>query len=120
MQHMEEIRQNAEQTLTTYLEVQEELGAEVTEVQSDDGTITVTLDANGDLATLSIADEIMRLKGNLTPKIIAVVEEAFATHALRQADIAQRMFDNLDLSTATASGLSSEAVTRARDNLNSQ
>ncbi|MFC4335032.1 YbaB/EbfC family nucleoid-associated protein [Salininema proteolyticum] len=118
MAKMEEIRASAEQTLTAYVEANEELGhGGDTEVQSEDGMIKVALGPDGKLTRIEIDDSVLRLKNNLEPKIIAVVEEAFATRALRQAEVAERVLGNVDMSSFMGNAISPETMARARDNL---
>ncbi|GAA2269387.1 hypothetical protein GCM10009853_023660 [Glycomyces scopariae] len=118
MRRLEQMQAEAESMLAKFNELSERLGAEAVEVRSEDGRIRVKLDAEGKVAEIGIDEYAMRMRQSLAPTIIALIEEATATHALKMAQMAQSLVgDRIDVMGMVNRDVPEHLRDRARDNL---
>lgn len=118
MRRLEQIQAEAEATLAKYHELSEQYGADTVEAVSEDGRIRVKLDAEGKVAEIGIDEHAMRLRQSLAPTIMALIEEATATHAMKTAQMAQALVgDKIDVMGLVSREMPDHLRDRARDNL---
>ncbi|RRR99450.1 YbaB/EbfC family nucleoid-associated protein [Glycomyces terrestris] len=118
MRRLERMQAEAESMLAKFNELSEQLGADAVEVRSEDGRIRVKLDAEGKVAEIGIDEQAMRMRQSLAPTIMALVQEATATHALKMAQMAQSLVgDKIDVMGLAARDMPDGMRDRARDNL---
>ncbi|MQM27412.1 YbaB/EbfC family nucleoid-associated protein [Glycomyces albidus] len=118
MRRLEQMQAEAEAMLAKYSELRAEFGADTVEVVSEDGRIRVKLDADGKVAEIGIDEHAMRLRQSLAPTIIALIEEATATHAVKTAQMAQALIgDKIDVMALVDRDMPEHLRDRARDNL---
>ncbi|MEU6246660.1 YbaB/EbfC family nucleoid-associated protein [Glycomyces sp. NPDC047010] len=118
MQRLEQMQAEAESMLAKFNELSERLGAEAVEVFSEDGRVRVKLDAEGKVAEIGIDEYAMRARQSLAPTIMALVQEATATHAVKMAQMAQALVgDKIDVMGIVNRDMPDHLRDRARDNL---
>ncbi|MEU5871826.1 YbaB/EbfC family nucleoid-associated protein [Glycomyces sp. NPDC047369] len=118
MRRLEQMQAEAESMLAKFNELSERLGADAVEVFSEDGRIRVKLDAEGKVAEIGIDESSMRQHQSLSPTIMALIQEATATHALKMAQMAQSLVgDKIDVMGIVNRDMPEHLRDRARDNL---
>ncbi|NUQ88599.1 MULTISPECIES: YbaB/EbfC family nucleoid-associated protein [Glycomyces] len=118
MRRLEQMQAEAESMLAKFNELSERLGADAVEVFSEDGRIRVKLDAEGKVAEIGIDESSMRQHQSLSPTIMALIQEATATHAVKMAQMAQSLVgDKIDVMGIVNRDMPEHLRDRARDNL---
>jgi DNA-binding protein YbaB len=98
MAEFERMRSEAEANLKKYEEVSAELGADSIEVISEDGLLSVKLDANGKVDEIRINEAAMRFRHALGPATVALIRRAREAYALKTAEMARRLIgDKIDV-----------------------
>lgn len=115
---LNEMQQEAEETLRKYEELQEQVGASTTEAVSEDGYIKVVLNSDGNVTDIDIEDSAMRHGTRLGGMIKKTVDEATATYALKMAEMAQELVGDMDLMGMVSEHMPGDVRDRARDNVN--
>lgn len=89
LSRLDQMQRDAEATLAKF----EELHADMDEVEavSEDGYITVRLNADGQVVHIGIAEQAMRARQTLGNAILAVVAEANAAYGVQMAEMAQAL-----------------------------
>jgi DNA-binding protein YbaB len=118
MRRLEQMQAEAEAMLAKFNHLSEQLGADAVEVFSEDGRIRVKLDAEGKVAEIGIDEYAMRMRQSLSPTIMALIQEASATHALKMAQMAQSLVgDKIDVMGMVNRDMPEGLRDKARDNL---
>jgi DNA-binding protein YbaB len=118
MRRLEQMQAEAETMLAKYNRLSEQFGTDAVEVFSEDGRIRVKLDADGKVAEIGIDEYAMRLRQSLAPQIIALIEEATATYAMKMAQMAHALVgDKIDVMGLVNRDMPEHLRDRARDNL---
>ncbi|WP_112141195.1 YbaB/EbfC family nucleoid-associated protein [Glycomyces dulcitolivorans] len=118
MRRLEQMQAEAEAMLAKFNDLSEQLGADAVEVFSEDGRIRVKLDAEGKVAEIGIDEYAMRMRQSLSPTIMALIQEASATHALKMAQMAQSLVgDKIDVMGMVNRDMPESLRDKARDNL---
>lgn len=118
MRRLEQMQAEAESMLAKFNELSERLGTDAVEVFSEDGRIRVKLDAEGKVAEIGIDESSMRQHQSLSPTIMALIQEATATHAVKMAQMAQSLVgDKIDVMGIVNRDMPEHLRDRARDNL---
>ncbi|GAA2291050.1 hypothetical protein GCM10009853_053500 [Glycomyces scopariae] len=103
MAEFERMRSEAEATLRKYEEVSAELGADAIEVVSEDGLLSVRLDANGKVDAIVINEGAMRFRQSLGPATVALIRRAREAYAAKTAEMARRLIgDKIDVDAVLA------------------
>ncbi|WP_030144702.1 YbaB/EbfC family nucleoid-associated protein [Glycomyces sp. NRRL B-16210] len=89
MARLDQMQREAEQTLAKF----EELHADMEEVEavSEDGLISVRLDADGQVVHIGIDERAMRHRQTLGRAVLAVVAEANAAYGVQMSEMAQAL-----------------------------
>lgn len=90
MARLEAMQRQAEETLSRFEGMQEELSAANVEVFSEDGLVCVRLDGNGRVKEIKIDEFAMRKRQTLAPIIIGLVDRAQIAYAEKSAELAKQ------------------------------
>ncbi|WP_025272265.1 YbaB/EbfC family nucleoid-associated protein [Haloglycomyces albus] len=114
---LEELQQKTEADLRRIQDVEAEMGNTETTAVSENGMVTVTLNAQGRVHNIELRDDSMRLKGNLPPLILSTIHEAQATYSLKMAEMAQQALPGIDVVGQVSQYMGSDIRDRAGENL---
>lgn len=114
---LEQLRSEAEETLRQFEEFRNALTNSAVEAVSQDGLVTVRLDADGQVAAIDIHDAALRHRSGLARIIRATIEEATATYAIKAAELVQPMTANLDVTEFVSQLMPTDLRDKARDNV---
>ncbi|GAB3234577.1 hypothetical protein GCM10027447_31850 [Glycomyces halotolerans] len=115
---LERMEREAQETLRKYEDMRTEMGADAVEVHSEDGLVRVKLDADGRVDEIGIDEHAMRQRQSLAPTIMALIDEATATHGLKMAEMAQALVgDKIDVMGLMNQHMPEHLRDRARNNL---
>ncbi|WP_025272260.1 YbaB/EbfC family nucleoid-associated protein [Haloglycomyces albus] len=112
MRKLEEIRQSAEDTIAAFAGFEAELDNAGVEATSDDGMITVRLNAEGKIDAIELDDGALRRRGALGEMVKNVIEEAKAKYALKVAEMTQRLSGTIDVMGMVNSQIPSDVRNR--------
>ncbi|MEV0650232.1 YbaB/EbfC family nucleoid-associated protein [Phytomonospora sp. NPDC050363] len=95
--HLETLRKNADESLRKYVEAREEAGDLTSEGFSDDGSVRVEVDDNGQVVTIEIPDGVLGRLSYVGQMVVQAIKQAQAAHALKMAEIAAKMSSTIDI-----------------------
>lgn len=94
---LETIRANADEQLRRYVEAREEAGDLTSEGYSEDGSVRVEIDDDGEIVAIDIPDSALGHLAYLGRMVMQAITEAQAAHAVKMAEIAAKMGPPVDI-----------------------
>lgn len=85
------IRNNADETLRKFVEAREEAGDLTSEGYSEDGSVRVEVDDNGQVIAIDIPDSALGRLSQLGYQVVTAIKAASVAHAQKMAEIAGKM-----------------------------